>query len=455
MNDDARLERLLADALAGAAPSRAPARVRADIKATTSRARQRPRWLALIKEPPMRLSSRVAVGSPTARLASILLATLLLAVMATGAVLAGASLLAGPGVIVVAQDGSGTYTTITEAVSAAEDGDTILIRPGTYTEAVVIEADITMRGDGPREDIVIQAPEDGPTAAIEEGGTEQDPYAILLLGTEATLSGLTFRGQPGEVFASGGAPVLEDLLFEGTGFPYDGSTTSARGSSIVVNAGSTATITSNTLTGGGPIGVFDDSEPLVEGNTLKDGPHIFLMNPGDATVIRDNSVSGTLDRAVGIFSSATVLLEGNTILDAGAAGISIWASGPRVLENSITGTAVGIQIQPLVMATIEANTLIGNQVAMILNMSDAHIAGNDIHDNLEGVRIQGGSPTLTGNTVRGGTTGLVLTGPQSTPTLIDNTICDNEANLTISGGAEMPDTAGNEICPDAPSDASE
>ena len=38
--------------------------------------------------------------------------------------------------IVVAKDGSGDYSTISDAVSAASDGDTIYIKPGTYHESV-------------------------------------------------------------------------------------------------------------------------------------------------------------------------------------------------------------------------------------------------------------------------------------------------------------------------------
>jgi Tol biopolymer transport system component len=93
MNDDVRFERLLDDLLTGAAPSRAPARLRLDIASHTSDARQRPRWLALLKEPPMRLSSRVAVGAPTFRLASIAALTMILILALSAAVVTGASLL--------------------------------------------------------------------------------------------------------------------------------------------------------------------------------------------------------------------------------------------------------------------------------------------------------------------------------------------------------------------------
>ena len=49
-------------------------------------------------------------------------------------------------IYVVAQDGSGDFVTITEAVDAAADGDTIMVKPGVYIEAVTIAKDITRVG---------------------------------------------------------------------------------------------------------------------------------------------------------------------------------------------------------------------------------------------------------------------------------------------------------------------
>src|SRR5688572_4245804 len=156
MNGDPVLERDLRTLFAATAPSRPPEHLLDDIVSTASGRRRRPRWLALIKEPPMRDASRVAVGSPTARLAAILAATLLLTVLAAGAVVAGASYLASLAPLVVDPSDPEAYQTIAAAVDAAEDGDMILVRPGTYMESVTITKDITLRGDGPREAIVIE-----------------------------------------------------------------------------------------------------------------------------------------------------------------------------------------------------------------------------------------------------------------------------------------------------------
>jgi hypothetical protein len=89
-DEDARLERILANGLVASAPSRAPARLLPQIEQTLSQLGPRPRWLAILKEPPMRYRSHVAVGSPTARVAALAAVTMLVAVVGAGALVAGA-----------------------------------------------------------------------------------------------------------------------------------------------------------------------------------------------------------------------------------------------------------------------------------------------------------------------------------------------------------------------------
>ena len=116
MNEQQAFERLVADSVSGIGPLAPSAGA---IERTISRAegrRQRPRWLALIKQPPMRRASRIAVGSPTARVATVMLATILLALMLAAAAVAGSRLLAddkdtvGNGPIIVAGTAYDPYT---------------------------------------------------------------------------------------------------------------------------------------------------------------------------------------------------------------------------------------------------------------------------------------------------------------------------------------------------------
>jgi Pectinesterase len=236
MNTDPRFEQRFAAALTGIASTGEPDGLLESVLTTVSHTRMRPRWLALIKEPPMRIHSRVAAGSPMLRLVAVLILTMLLAIVATGAVVTGASLLPGT-TIVVAQDGSGTVRTITAAVAMAEDGHTILVRPGTYHESIVISEDITLRGDGDPGAVILEFAntDDATWTAPPDPGftTESEPvtYGIVLNDTDAHLENITVRGQitadpefiVAAVIIDGGAPVIEkvDVVLDGKPYPDD------------------------------------------------------------------------------------------------------------------------------------------------------------------------------------------------------------------------------------------
>lgn len=101
MSTDDRLERLLTEVLEAGTPTRPPDRLQPETLRALRHVRRWPRWLALVKEPPMRTSSSLAVGSPMARIAAIIVATLLLALMVAVAGVAGSRILADEDVRVV------------------------------------------------------------------------------------------------------------------------------------------------------------------------------------------------------------------------------------------------------------------------------------------------------------------------------------------------------------------
>jgi hypothetical protein len=449
MNDDARLERLFGDGLHDIAPLRAPDRLRTQIKAETSGKRPRRRWLALIKEPPMRTNSRLAVGSPTARVAAIVVATLLLATMVAGASFAGAQVFGADGPMVVDPSGSGDYTTITEAVAAAEDGDEILVRPGTYTEAFVIDKDIRLTGDGPVEDIVVEAPEDGP----QYGGRPRDFYALLLQDAGATtISGLTFRGEPSLVIVSGGSPTIQDSVFDNVGWAFGTRGTGNDGSSIHVNDGSTATIVRNSLIGGGPVGVFGESVPLIDENSLTGGPHIYLASQGEGTVVKANTIDGTLRWGIGVFDRDPVTIEGNMITNPGQNGINLSSGSGTIRDNVISGAQLTAIATGNWDATVVGNKLTDNQIAISYSAAEGLIEGNVVEGGVVGIVVVGRSPLVKDNVVRGVEGRGIVVGVNTSPTLSGNTSCENGTNLFIGEGAEPDIDESNEICEDAPAE---
>jgi len=458
MNDDVRLGRRFEYGLHELAPTRAPDRLRTQVKTETSRVRPRPRWLAIIKEPPMRTNSHLAVGSPAMRVAVTMAATLLAAVMLVGATFAGSQILAADGTIVVDQSGGGDFTTITAAVADAEDGDEVLVRPGTYTEAVVIDKDITVRGDGPVEDIVVMAPEDGPEAMTHSDVTGE-PYAVLLSESSGGLSGLTFRGEPSSVIVSGGSPTVEGNVFDDVAWPFPERGTTQDGGSITVNAGSTAHIVGNVLVDGGTISVFGEASPVIESNRLQDGPHIYLREVGADTIVRGNEIIGALDRGIAVSSPGAFLIEDNRISDTPVLGIRVGrnsgATGfePVVRNNTIEGANIGIEVRRGAAPHIEGNTLSGNRDGINATNASGTYLNNVITGNDRGLVLSDESPIIDGNTIRDNEVGLFAFGSETTPVMTGNTICDNETNVTL--GDTVPPLEyddSNEICEDTPAE---
>ena len=444
MNDDVRFERLFADGMHELAPQRAPDRLRTTIKAQTGETRPRARWLALIKEPTMRTNNRTAVGSPTARVAAIMAATLLAAMLMIGAGIAGAQVLAADGPLVVDADGGGSYTTIQAAVDDADDGDEVVVMPGTYSEAVTIEKDITVRGEGPVEEIVVEL---------------ADATLFTLDETDATVSNLTLRGGPNTqgMVINGGAPTVEGLVFDDVGPSY-GSTEFGDGGSLAIYRGAAQVLDSRFIDGGEVL-LGWDANAVLEGNEFLDGPHLYLQDPGDDAIVRGNTFSGTLSRAMGLFGESTMLIEGNTIDGAGGDGITVgWeaSSGhdPLIRDNDISGTRVGVMAFADSGPQVVGNRFRDNTTAIQTQPGAGLFTDNQLTGNGTGFWLTG-SPTLDGNTVEGGRVGVLVSGEDSMPVLENNTICDNEQNVVVSEITNAPplETDGsNEICEDSPAE---
>jgi parallel beta-helix repeat protein len=446
MNEKA-FERFVAERVAGAvvSTSSGPAIERTISRA--SRTRQRPRWLALIKEPPMRISSRVAVGSPTARVAALLATTLLLATIGVGAVVAGGrTLLAGGDPIVVAQDGSGDFPTITEAVDAAVDGDVIMVKPGHYIETVTITEDITLAGDGPRDQVVIENPPDGPVAdheILREWGPLPQ-FTLFIEDADATISGLTVSGpMTGGITAIviGGQPRLEDIsiVLEGP------SGTWQYYAALYILGASSAEVVESELDG--YVSIDEGASPTIEDTDIAN--QVDIGGSADVLLRGNRFLPNTRDSYVGvILRDSTGVFEGND-LEAGALTISE-GSRVEVRDNTrIAGSGISV-IDQGTSATITGNTVSSNLTGIDVRAgATATIGGNSITGSAAGLTLASDAVTVEGNTITGSRTGIVVVG-EATPTIIGNTLCDNETDLRVEEG--NPTTLeGNEVCPESAS----
>jgi len=356
---------------------------------------------------------------------------------------------------VVAADGSGSFTTIGEAVAAAAEGDTILVKPGQYREALVIDKDITLQGDGAREGIVFSFPEGGPNDP--DWGL---PVTLVVKDSRATIAGLTILtpAKGGAVWVSGGSPTFEDVSVEnvpdGMGTFNFGEGTSAivRDSSWdgfwMIDA-SPVTLEGNTINGFSRL--FGPDPATISGNTFLAGADLHVQ--GLAGLIEGNEFT---DAAItvesGADSDSAVTVRGNTFHDVrwnadhGQAAILVQDAGSTtdIVDNTITGSDTGIGVAFGSAATIMGNDLSGNRAALVVTSSDVAIEGNTITANETGLRL--------GKTVEMGDAGLQA-GDAARPTVTGNSFCDNGTDLEVPDDDPNPITLdGNEVCADEPAD---
>jgi parallel beta-helix repeat protein len=329
--------------------------------------------------------------------------------------------------------GPGGYTTIAEAVDAARDGDTILVRPGRYQESVVVQKkSITITGDGERDAIVV--------------GWDLGP-AFRLIDTQSTLSGLTILGgdpHPPEpeiqaaLLVTGGAPRLSWLrVTQGQGIVFGGSAAGAIEHSqidrndcgILVREGASPLIEANEIWGNADVGIQieDESDPVVRANRIQGGG--ISVWSGASPRIEENEIWASALIGISISDAGSdPLIWANRVHD-GHEGISAWdGASPRIEENEI-------------WANEEDGISIGGPG------TDAVVRANRVHDGLKsGISVgHGASPRIEKNEVWANAgRGIEVTGTGTSPLIIGNTVRDglddgisvwDSASPTIEGNA--------------------
>ncbi|MFN8544678.1 MAG: NosD domain-containing protein [Candidatus Binatia bacterium] len=310
--------------------------------------------------------------------------------------------------------------TIGRAVAVACPGDTITVAPGTYPEQLVIGTSLTLIGSGAAS-TSIQAP-----ATLPSGG---NIVTIQGTGVQVEMSGFTING-PG---ASGCGSINAGVQVRdhATANLHDNTVSNVRdepmsgcqnGRAIRVgenatpatatvihnvivgyqkngidlrNAGTTATITGNTITGTGLTPLIAQNGIVVvsagatiQGNTVTGndcnhtscGPDpisdtqstgVLLLFAQAGTTVTDNTMSAN---DIGIYNNAVgpTTIMGNAVTDNRYIGICLDEGNAAVNANVVTGSDVGVLAISFdgndgnSGGTLTANFISGNRVGVQL-----------------------------------------------------------------------------------------
>ncbi|MCE1236375.1 MAG: right-handed parallel beta-helix repeat-containing protein [Hyphomicrobiales bacterium] len=303
----------------------------------------------------------------------------------------------------------GDHTSIQAAIDAAEPGSRILIRPGTYREALRLSKPLELIGDGDRDRIVV---------------TTAEGDALICDAPMARVIGLTLRREPGDedyaLWITSGSVEVEDCVI----------TSHSLASASIQGSEAAPTLRRCRLTDSPFVGlaVSEGARP-----TLEDCE--FIGNTNGSTV-RDEETRATFRRCLArdnknfgfVFAYNTTSLVddceaignklGGVVITEGAAprlhasrfrsnpghGVYINKAGRGRLEGCVVGENgnAGIEVRDNGLPEVRGCTITGNK--------------------WEAVRIIDGGGVFEGNDLRGNERGawLVTKGAEENLTRSDN-----------------------------------
>ena len=240
----------------------------------------------------------------------------------------------------------GDFTTISDAISKSAPGTRILVRPGLYSEPLVIDKPLEIIGDGEHGDVVIQV-----------SGKD----VILFRTTMGRVANLTLRQAGGEncyaVDIAQGRLELEDC-----------------------------DVTSQSLA---CVGIYNGADPRLRRNRIHDGKEggVLIYERGLGT-LEDNDIFGNTLAGVVIATGGNPTLRRNRIHDGKHSGVMVYASGQGTLEdNDIFGNAVaGVQIKTGGNPTLRNNRINknGSEAIWVFEGGGGTFEGNDLRGNARG-----------------------------------------------------------------------
>lgn len=258
-------------------------------------------------------------------------------------------------VLVVDQAGGGNYLTITAALTAASNGDTIKVMPATYNEMLSITKGVNL-------------------VAVDTNTVIQYPYSYTIAFSTGTTNGsLT------------GFKVKANMSFAGNNFVIGGNIFEQATISVAANT-IDLTIASNTFRGGAvSLGMGTGNVNFTDNKLY--GLGLSTSHSSREVIVQNNSFYSSTISSSSSGSGKTIIFN-NTFLptatNATSATISSSSSKKLVFSNNtITGGATGVRTGS---QTVITGNLISGTSSHAINISGSvigiYILSNNMRQNL-------------------------------------------------------------------------
>lgn len=278
----------------------------------------------------------------------------------------------GARTFIVDDDGFANYKTIQEAVGAANNGDTIYVKPGIYNEEVILNKSLT---------IMPLLGESGPIILNGEGLET----GITISSNGCSLEGLTLQNYAGAaVYVLSDGNTITKNVFE------DASP------AILARSSNNNSVNENLITKcQGGVALRDNSD----GNTIEKNEiigcniSIFLGNVGENSLL-GNKISDT-HWGIWLDSASNIEINGNDIASKNygillfnSSSISVTDSRVQIEDRDAVSTR-GIFLANTSEIELQRNEIGGGAIGLgILKSRNNNVAGNTIEGSANAIFIQ-------------------------------------------------------------------
>lgn len=300
------------------------------------------------------------------------------------------------------------HSKIQDAINAAVDGDSIIVRPGTYVEKIdFIGKSIIVKSENGPDVTIIDGNHNGSVVRFVNG---EDSAAVLEGFTIRNGNSRSSHEDGGGIYCSGASPTIKDNTISGNRARDDGGGIYCESSSMTIS-GNTIKLNNNVDGSGGGICVNISSSPKIADNIII----------GNSAKWHGGGISVHSDSSPEITNN---VIGGNSTYNGG--GIDCYGASPTIRSNIITENSAstyggGICIDSYSSPVIEDNTIAANTGSRygggisVNYHSSAEITDNVIVENESG---------------RGGG----IWSSDSATTVINNMIYGNSVSLEDGGG---------------------